>query len=211
MRALLDINVIIALLDPDHTFHDRAHAWWAQNQSEGWASCPITENGVVRIMSNPGYSERARFAPADLIARLGTFAAQTNHEFWPDDISLRNPEVFTPERILGSRQLTDIYLLALATKHTGRLVTFDGNISLEPARSPSARFTKRSARLLIFEDPRAPSSSHFRSPRRHNSVRYLPLSLREPSGRTRKNPRTSSLFFTGGRGAGESFGFSSLQ
>lgn len=135
MRALLDINVIIALLDPDHTFHDRAHAWWANNQSHGWASCPITENGVVRIMSNPAYSQRARFTPADLITRLRAFASQTNHEFWPDDISLRDPSVFTPGHILTSRQLTDVYLLALAAQHGGRLVTFDGKISVEPARS----------------------------------------------------------------------------
>ena len=138
MRALLDINVFIALLDPDHTFHNRAHAWWAANQSEGWASCPITENGVVRIMSNPGYSDRTRFAPGDLIARLRTFASQTNHEFWPDDISLRDVSAFTPEHILGSRQVTDIYLLALATKHGGRFVTFDGNIPVQPARSAKA-------------------------------------------------------------------------
>jgi toxin-antitoxin system PIN domain toxin len=138
MRALLDINVIIALLDPDHTFHDRAHAWWAQNQAEGWASCPITENGVVRIMSNPAYSERARFTPADLIARLQTFASQTSHAFWPDDISLRDANIFAPERILGSRQLTDVYLLALATKHGGTFATFDGNIPVAPARSSVA-------------------------------------------------------------------------
>jgi uncharacterized protein len=135
MRALLDINVIIAPLDPDHTFHDRAHAWWAQNQSEGWASSPITENGTVRIMANPAYSAKTRFAPADLIARLSMFASQTNHLFWPDDISLRDTKVFTTAHILGSRQITDIYLLALATKHGGRLVTFDGSISTLPARS----------------------------------------------------------------------------
>lgn len=138
MRALLDINVIIALLDPDHTFHDRVHVWWANNQAQGWASCPITENGVVRIMSNPAYSDRARFTPTDLIQRLSTFASQTNHQFWPDDISLRDAVVFIPERILGARQLTDVYLLALATKHGGRLVTSDGNIPVEPARSATA-------------------------------------------------------------------------
>jgi uncharacterized protein len=138
MRALLDINVIIALLDPDHTFHERAHAWWAESQAEGWASCPITENGVVRIMSNPAYSDRMRFAPADLITRLRTFASQTNHEFWPDDISLRDASVFTPEHILGSRQITDVYLLALATKHGGRFLTFDGNIQREAASAAAA-------------------------------------------------------------------------
>jgi uncharacterized protein len=138
MRALFDINIIIALLDPDHTFHDRAHTWWAQNQSQGWATCPITENGVVRIMSNPAYSTRTRLAPGDLIARLGTFASQADHQFWPDDISLRDSAVFAPERILGSRQLTDIYLLALATKHGGRFATFDGSIPIQPALSANA-------------------------------------------------------------------------
>jgi toxin-antitoxin system PIN domain toxin len=130
MRALLDVNVIIALQDPDHAFHERAHAWWAANGKRGWASCPLTENGVVRIMSNPSYSEKARFTPDDLIGRLRKFAGQSNHEFWPDDISLRDEKFFATERIHSSRQLTDLYLLALAAKHHGRLVTFDRGIPL---------------------------------------------------------------------------------
>jgi len=138
MRALLDINVVIALLDPDHAFHERVHSWWAVNQTEGWASCPIIENGVVRIMSNPAYSERTRLMPGDLISRLQTFASQTDHEFWPDDISLRDRTVFGGESIGGPRQLTDIYLLALAAKHGGRLTTFDGNIPIAPALAATA-------------------------------------------------------------------------
>ena len=130
MRALLDVNVVIALLDPDHAFHERAHAWWAAQAKSGWASCPIVENGVVRIMSHPGYSQGARFTPGDLISRLRTFAAQSNHEFWPDDVSLRDAALFTVERIHSSRQLTDLYLLALASKHAGRLVTFDKEIPI---------------------------------------------------------------------------------
>ena len=130
MRALLDVNVIIALLDPDHAFHERAHAWWAANLKRGWASCPLTENGVVRIMSNPNYSEKARFTPGDLIGRLRKFAAQSNHEFWPDEISLRDKKIFLMERIHSSRQITDLYLLALAVKQHGRLVTFDKGIPL---------------------------------------------------------------------------------
>ncbi|PYR51953.1 MAG: VapC toxin family PIN domain ribonuclease [Acidobacteria bacterium] len=112
MRALLDINVVIALLDPDHAVHERAHAWWAGNASRGWASCPITENGVVRVMSSLAYSRSARFTPAELIVRLRTFAASTDHQFWPDDVSVRDPAVFGADRIHGSRQLTDLYLLA---------------------------------------------------------------------------------------------------
>jgi toxin-antitoxin system PIN domain toxin len=130
MRALLDVNIIIALLDPDHAFHERAHEWWATNMKRGWASCPLTENGVVRIMSNPNYSEKIRFTPGDLIGRLRKFTDRSNHEFWPDEISLRDEKIFVAERIHSSRQLTDLYLLALATKHHGRLVTFDQGIPL---------------------------------------------------------------------------------
>jgi|ERR1041384_1230493 toxin-antitoxin system PIN domain toxin len=137
MRALLDVNIVIALMDPDHVFHERAHDWWARHAKSGWASCPITENGVVRIMSHPGYSQRARFTPGDLISRLRTFASSTHHEFWPDDISLRSGAVFAPERIHSSRQLTDLYLLALAAKHGGRLATFDREITISAV--PGAR------------------------------------------------------------------------
>lgn len=129
MRALLDVNVIVALLDPGHVFHDRAHEWWAAQAESGWASCPIVENGVVRIMSNPGYSRAVRLAPGELITRLKTFTAQTNHEFWPDDISFRDATIFRPEHIHSSQKLTDLYLLALAAKHKSKLATFDNGIS----------------------------------------------------------------------------------
>jgi toxin-antitoxin system PIN domain toxin len=134
MRALRDVNVVIALLDPDHAFHERAHDWWLKNAKSGWASCPIVENGVVRIMSNPGYSRKARFTPTDLISRLEQFATQTDHEFWPDDVSLRDGKVFTAERMHSSRQLTDLYLLALAAKRGGKLATFDQGIPISAAR-----------------------------------------------------------------------------
>ncbi len=138
MRALFDVNVVIALLDSDHVFHERAHDWWAANAKSGWASCPVTENGVVRIMSNPRYSERARFTPGDLISRLRTFARQTDHEFWPDDVSLRDDKVFAADRMHGSRQLTDLYLLALAAKHRGQLATFDKGIPISAVRVAKA-------------------------------------------------------------------------
>ena len=134
MRALLDVNVVIALFDPDHAFHERAHVWWTRSGKSGWASCPIVENGVVRIMSNPSYSQQARFTPADLISRLEQFAAQTNHEFWPDDVSLRDGKIITAERMHSSRQLTDLYLLALAAKRGGKLATFDKGIPISAVR-----------------------------------------------------------------------------
>ena len=95
MRALLDANVIIALLDPDHVFHERAHAWWAGHDDAGWASCPVTENGVVRIMSNGRSGERGGVSPAGLMGQLATFARETEHRFWPDDVSLRDATIYT--------------------------------------------------------------------------------------------------------------------
>ena len=138
MRALLDVNVVIALLDPDHAFHERAHDWWAKNGKHGWASCPLTENGVVRIMSHPGYSKEVRFTPGELISRLRLFAEQTNHEFWPDDISLRDDKTFAGDRIHSPRQLTDLYLLALTAKHGGKLATFDQGIPVSAVRTAKA-------------------------------------------------------------------------
>lgn len=130
MRALLDVNVLIALFDVDHIHSDRAHAWFSGNADLGWASCPLTENGVVRIMSQPGFSAKVRHSPARMIARLTAFAEESDHEFWPDDISLRDTAMFDTTRILGPRQITGLYLLALAAHHKGRLVTFDETIVL---------------------------------------------------------------------------------
>jgi toxin-antitoxin system PIN domain toxin len=129
VRALLDINLIIALFDPDHGFHERAHAWWLSHKQHGWASCPITENGAIRIMSNPGYSRKLQFTPSDLITQLRQFSVTSDHEFWADQISLCDETIFAKDRIHSSRQLTDLYLLALAVAHRGRLVTFDAQIS----------------------------------------------------------------------------------
>lgn len=130
MRAILDVNVIIALLDPDHAFHERAHAWWDAHQDRGWASCPLTENGVVRVMSNPGYSRSTRFAPVELVSRLRTFVAHTDHEFWADDLTIRDAATVAADRLHGARQIADVYLLALATRRRGRLATFDRTVPL---------------------------------------------------------------------------------
>ena len=144
MRALLDVNVLIALLDASHAFHARAHDWWSAHARSGWASCPLTENGAVRIMSNPAYSKVRRFPPAGIIAALAQFARATDHQFWPDSVSLRDPALFESDRIHGHRQLTDLYLLALATFHGGCLATFDASIPM------SAVKTAEPANLLVL-------------------------------------------------------------
>ena len=135
MRALLDVNVLVALADPDHAFHDRAHTWLQSGRPV--ATCPLTENGLVRVISNPNYSKTMQFHPKQIVDILAAFAARQDHEFWPDDISMRDPAVVDPTRILGARQVTDIYLLALAVAHHGCLATFGETVNR--AAVPKAR------------------------------------------------------------------------
>ena len=129
MRALLDVNVLIALLDAGHAHHRHATDWLAANLDHGWASCPITQNGCVRIMSQPGYP--MPLPAGEVAARLTEAAADASHEFWPDAVSLLEAGRFAWGRLLGPRQVTDAYLLALAVEYGGRFVTFDQRIGLQ--------------------------------------------------------------------------------
>lgn len=126
MRALLDVNVLIALLDADHVGHAVATSWFANHLEHGWASCPITENGTARIMSSSGYPNPLPVAA--VLQRLGLAKATDHHRFWPDDVSVTDTATFKHSEILGSKQITDRYLLSLAKKNSGRLVTFDQGI-----------------------------------------------------------------------------------
>ena len=137
MRALLDVNVLIALLDSDHASHDTAIQWFAQHAREGWASCPITQNGCIRIMSNQGYPNSLPVQA--VIERLAEACNEDIHEFWPDQVSVLDSDVVDSTRIHGPRQLTDIYLLALAVRHAGRLVTFDSGIALAAVRKATTQ------------------------------------------------------------------------
>lgn len=126
MRALLDINVRIALLDQDHSMHGQARRWFAAKAADGWASCPITQNGCVRIMSHPSYPNPLRVGA--IMERLGDAMATAQHEFWADDVSLLDAGVADRTRIHGPRQVTDLYLLALAVRQGGCFVSFDSSI-----------------------------------------------------------------------------------
>jgi toxin-antitoxin system PIN domain toxin len=132
MRALLDVNVLIALLDADHSLHARATQWFAGQAPAGWASCPITQNGCIRIMSHPGYPKALPVRA--VMERLAEAGASAFHEFWPDDVSLLDAKVADSARIHGPRQLTDLYLLALAVRHKGQFITFDTSVSVEAVR-----------------------------------------------------------------------------
>ncbi len=128
-RALLDINVLLALLDSDHVDHVRASAWLDDEVDGGWASCAITENGFVRIISQPRYP--SPIAPAQAIELLRRATDGDQHKFWSCDVRLLDPAIVRSSRVHSPRQVTDAYLLALAAAHQGRFVTFDRSIAVE--------------------------------------------------------------------------------
>ena len=121
---LLDVNVLIALIDPAHVQHDAAHHWFAETGSASWATCPLTENGLLRIVGHPRYPNTVG-TPATVAVVLRALRALPGHHFWPDDISLLSPELILTDRLLSHTQITDSYLLALARHHSGKLASFD--------------------------------------------------------------------------------------
>jgi hypothetical protein len=141
-RALLDVNLLVALLDGGHLHHGPAMDWLAAHARHGWASCPLTQNGCIRILSQPAYPNPQ--PPAAVAKRLAAAVAHPSHAFWPDDLSLLDAGRLTWERVLGPRHITDVYLLALAVRHDGTLVSFDRSIDL--AAVPGA--TKRHLTVL---------------------------------------------------------------
>ena len=125
-RALLDVNVLIALLDEAHVHHASARAWLSANIGSGWASCPITQLGCLRVMAHPSYPNSR---PVSQVANRLSFAIQTtHHEYWSAHVSPLPAVTIDWQGLLTSRHATDVYLLALAVSHRGRLVTFDRHI-----------------------------------------------------------------------------------
>lgn len=131
MRALLDINVLLALLDADHVDHRRAREWISGEIGHGWASCALTQNGFVRVISQPRYP--GSVSPSEAVDRLRRATATEHHEFWPCSVSLLESRRVNPRHVHGPRQVTDVYLLALAVDRGGRFVTFDRTIPLSAA------------------------------------------------------------------------------
>jgi toxin-antitoxin system PIN domain toxin len=137
MRALLDVNVLIALLDAAHVQHVAAVKWLSQNIKHGWASCPITQNGCVRILAQPSYPNAV--SAVEAAARLREAVRTVHHAFWADAISLLDDALFNWSRLLGPRQVTAAYLLALAVRNKGRFVTFDHAVPLAAVPDASQR------------------------------------------------------------------------
>lgn len=132
MRALLDVNVLIALFDRNHASHATASQWFARHIEEGWASSPLTQNGCVRILSQPKYPNPLTINEAIRRLRMAVFTPY--HLFLPDDITLLDDNVVNGASLFGPSQITDAYLLALAMAHGARFVTLDKQVPLTTAR-----------------------------------------------------------------------------
>jgi uncharacterized protein len=125
---LLDTNLLIALAWPQHVHHARAHAWFGRDGRAGWATCPLTQLGFIRISSNPKIIKEA-VSPRDAAAILSKIIALPGHHFWPDIPSPAQSELFSSTTLVGHRQVTDAYLLTLTLHQKGKLATLDGGLS----------------------------------------------------------------------------------
>jgi toxin-antitoxin system PIN domain toxin len=137
---LFDVNVLIAIVDPEHVFHPAIHTWLQQHRKATWASCPITENGMIRVLSLPAYKHTRR-TPAEAITLLRSMKQSSSwtHKFWADELSISDPASVAAEKLVTPAQITDVYLAALAMRKGGRLVTFDRAIPWQVIPGASAR------------------------------------------------------------------------
>ncbi|MDP3071524.1 MAG: PIN domain-containing protein [Opitutaceae bacterium] len=130
---LLDVSVLVALCDAAHEFHDAANGWFQRIQPAGWATCPLTENGLVRILGHPSYPGGTG-SPAQARPLLQALLRTPGHAFWPDDVSICDSAAFPSLARSNSASLSDLYLLGLALSHGARFATFDRRI--DPAVLP---------------------------------------------------------------------------
>ena len=135
MAALLDVSALIALVDSEHVGHQAVQRWFLEHHRSGWATCPLTENGMIRILSQPTYPSGRR-TPAVVIRILVALKAafKDSFEFWGDNISICDDVIFDSAVIAGTRQVTDVYLLGLASAHSGTLVSLDRSLAWQAIR-----------------------------------------------------------------------------
>jgi toxin-antitoxin system PIN domain toxin len=134
---LLDVNLLLALSDPMHIHHESVHRWFAEKGHQSWATCPLTENGFIRIASHPNYPNR----PGDVTAVLDIFrqlCEVPGHHFWPEDISIL--QILESDAIITHVQITDVYLLGLAVNKRGKLATLDQRIPVDAVRGGRKAF-----------------------------------------------------------------------
>jgi len=146
LAALLDVNALIALVDSDHVGHAAITRWFRKHHRSGWATCSITENAMVRVLSQAAYPSGQR-TPAEAIETLNALklAFAESHDFWSDQLSLTDSAVFNPAMIAGARQVTDAYLLGLAIARSSTLVSFDRSLPWQAIRGGSTRLIQSPA------------------------------------------------------------------
>ena len=125
--ALLDVNILTALLWPAHEHHSRVHRWFGRRGDAGWATCSLTQLGFVRIVSNPAFSRDA-LSPAGAVELLAMNLSHRAHEFWAESLQVPTALKGMEAGLQGYKQLTDAYLLALANRRSGVLATFDRGV-----------------------------------------------------------------------------------
>ena len=144
MAALLDVNALIALVDSDHVSHSAMQRWFLSQQQKGWATSPITENGLIRVLSQPSYPTGQRLAAEAVQVLIDLKSAfPESYEFWTDDISLADESRFSKEMIAGPRQVTDVYLLGQAAARAGTLVSFDRSLAWQAVQGGSEQLIQR--------------------------------------------------------------------
>lgn len=132
MRDLLDVNVLMAMAWPNHVHHDQAQRWFATTAPDGWATCPITQSGFVRVSSSPAVPHSV--SPAEAVELLRRLVLIGDHELFADDVSIVDAVEVDRVRIASYRQVTDAHVLAIARRHGGRLATFDRGIQTSLSR-----------------------------------------------------------------------------
>lgn len=128
MIPLLDVNLLVALAWPNHVHHRAAHTWFRRVHAEGWATCPITQSGFVRVSSNRAVVPDAA-SPRDAVLLLREMVELPGHVFWSDEVSIARSDAFALDRLTGHRQVTDAHLLTLAVQHGGRVATLDRRLA----------------------------------------------------------------------------------
>ena len=135
--CLPDVNILIALHDPKHVGHDKAHEWFDKEGQHGWATCPLTENGFVRVFTQTQYPNNVHGVSTALyILENMVLVYGATHHFWSDSISLRDKTLLNPTIVAGPKQITDLYLLGLCQQNSGTLVTLDTRITTTAIVSP---------------------------------------------------------------------------
>ena len=124
MTYLLDVNVLICVDRSAHVHHDAAHAWFESRGRHSWATCPLTENGVLRVLGHPKYPNSTG-NPGEVFPLIARLRSLPGHIFWPDSVSLLDSKRIDPRRLVTPGHVTDIYLLALAKSNDGQLATLD--------------------------------------------------------------------------------------